>query len=487
MVDKHDLLLGISEEILQGKQKDQSGTYIFISFDLVNSTAFKMKYPDWPLIFDDFYTTCEDDLFKRVPHARLWKRIGDEVLFFSTILAANELPEVIESVFATTEFCINRVNENTKELDRLLSVKATIWAAYVRDRAFSDTAFPVNSVAQNQAPPYARKDGTTEPVVASEECKKNYLIRPKTIHDNEVDFLGPDIDIGFRISKFALQGKLVVDAKLALLASKQEPACGRPAVGRFMRVVSYETLKGVWDSRKYPIVWYHNKWDTPDDMFFYDERFQSEIVQELIRTDMKSAQKITLLSKVFWDLNKLKEIDELEKGISIYTANNPKGLARRDIPRDRLCEVHLVCVCVNEKNEVMIARRPADKRRFPNLWEFGCNQLHLNEKIEDSLISLYKTEFGIEISFPTAVAVPIGTYCFRDDAEERLIPGIIFVAEVKRKNSCKFSYSQDKHTEVRWASLADVKKIPAKECVEGFHDRTKMALEQIKKIRGKAK
>ena len=56
--------------------KDVSGIYIFFSFDLVNSTAFKKNHI-WVRIFDEFFAVCKtkmDDFFDK--QTGIWKTQG---------------------------------------------------------------------------------------------------------------------------------------------------------------------------------------------------------------------------------------------------------------------------------------------------------------------------------------------------------------------------------------------------------------------------
>lgn len=359
-IGSHELLNGICKEDLDNTVSKITGTYLFFSFDLVNSTTFKTKNPDWPLVFDGFYEHCEKSVFNLIDRSQLWKRIGDEVLFYCPLISQDEITKCITSAYEVTENCIKWLNDMTKDRDRTLSIKATVWSAFVEE-------IDPQSV-----------DG--------QKIKLNIVIKPKSIHDAEIDFLGPDIDIGFRISRFAVPGKLVVDAKLAFLASKQKSPRDKPSIADFLKIVTFEVLKGVWDGRRYPIVWFHKSWGNPQSMFLYDEPFESTIVKELDRSNYKSTKEVSYVWKVLNDLNKTGEIDALVNGIEIFEKNNPQGIARRNIPRERLCEIHLVCVCVNSKNEVMIAKRSSTKRLFPNLWEFGCTQLSMNKDVGEALI-----------------------------------------------------------------------------------------------------
>ena len=65
------------------------------------------------------------------------------------------------------------------------------------------------------------------------------------------DFLGPDIDTGFRIGKCTQPGMLVVSVEMAELLS-EAPGDVNPMIGK---IVGWEELKGVWNDKRYPVIW----------------------------------------------------------------------------------------------------------------------------------------------------------------------------------------------------------------------------------------
>jgi hypothetical protein len=80
------------------------------------------------------------------------------------------------------------------------------------------------------------------------------------------DFLGPEIDAGFRISKFALRRRLVVSAELSCLLFRERAAY--TGIEKQLKIVSFQILKGVWTGRHYPIVWYERDWPNIAKTFF---------------------------------------------------------------------------------------------------------------------------------------------------------------------------------------------------------------------------
>src|SRR4051812_33058781 len=62
------------------------GAYLFFSFDLVNSTRYKALFPGhWPIVATHFYDMVANEMATRFTSARLWKHIGDEILFYKLV------------------------------------------------------------------------------------------------------------------------------------------------------------------------------------------------------------------------------------------------------------------------------------------------------------------------------------------------------------------------------------------------------------------
>lgn len=429
-----------------------SGTYVFISFDLVNSTAFKTKCASWPQIFQKFYDLSIETMKEKLPSAAIWKTIGDEVLFFLPLSNISQILEIPKNAFSVLEACVKRIQSEPK-VGNELSLKGTIWIAYVKDGEF------------NEAP-------------------ENFLVKQPDLNSVRLDFLGPDIDVGFRISKFAFHKKLVIDAKLAYLFYDCLPDVDKGALSQLFRIVSYEPLKGVWDGRRYPIVWFYKTWEKVETLeFLYDDRFNSEIVNRIFDKGVEKLNHLKDVTKIIEDTGRKKEIEKLKTGILEFVANNPEGFIPCIVQSNKYCEIHIVAVVVNEKKAILIGKRPQGKV-FPDLWEFGCSQLTMHQDIKTSLIDGYQKDFGITIDFPCGEPIPIGIYSF-ENKEKRVVPGVVFLAVGKSTELVAEKVVGEKHSLVKWASLTEIEGLPAEACVPGFHDRVKKAIAVLESLPNK--
>ncbi len=419
-------------------EQDLSGTYLFISFDLVNSTAYKSSEPHWPSLFNNFFDFCRLSTQDYFPTAQEWKMIGDEMLFYLPVIDLDELVGAPDRVFAL----LNRCNAFIEEQDEsgVLSVKGTLWSAVVQEQRLVSE----------------RLEGA------------NYLLRAQQAGRVILDFLGPDIDAGFRVGSFARRGKLVIGADLAYLLIEEYERRQESCRSEGLRIVSLEVLKGVWQGRHYPIIWFHDAWDHPAELFAYDEPLISPLIASILNAGICDTPNINQLEKIFRDVQRVAKRALLRDGIEHYHRNNWGETIQYQVPMERLSELHLVAFCLNEKRQVLVARRKRD-----DLWDFGCSSLMMYQSIEASLQRGYKEDFGVELQEIDGEFPPVATYSYAQDAENRTVPGIMFLADVSGQ---RVDFDRYKYSEIRWLNRASSEEISAAEAVPGFHERLERAV-----------
>jgi len=198
---------------------------LFLSVDMVGSTEFKARFTGqgsdgWLDIFRTFFTSfplmaagqiglefLEDDA---TPAIDVWKVMGDEVVFVARPSSAEELTSTLLALLRTMQLYEER---HFQELP--LRLKGTAWLA----------GFDGQNI-EIEIPELSSGTGA------------------------HLDFIGPDIDLGFRISKFARPGSLVIslDVLEAVLGARNADRAALYLMGK-------EPLKGVMFGRPYPIVW----------------------------------------------------------------------------------------------------------------------------------------------------------------------------------------------------------------------------------------
>ncbi len=198
---------------------------LFLSADLVGSTAFKSskvdRYaPEWAPTFKDFFRDfppAVNAAYQRVPQGcqaceeRLtpWKFSGDEILFWVQL---NNHCEVATHLWAFKQ-AVSTFPEQWARKKVPLRLKATAWLA----------GFPVTN----------------------SEIKIG----------NALDFIGPAIDLGFRISKFSSVRRFTLSADLALMLLDAVDKCEIDRKHFHVYLHGREFLKGVIGNEPYPITW----------------------------------------------------------------------------------------------------------------------------------------------------------------------------------------------------------------------------------------
>lgn len=408
--------------------RPHSGVYLFFSFDLVNSTQFKVLNPrEWPVVVTRFYELIAAEFATRLPSAITWKYVGDEVLFFKQVTKMQDLyralPAAHDALLTTTEV----LHKNFRSARELLAVKGTVWIAE----------------AQSIQPSDANRIDTGSRNIILETGRTPSAMRR--------DFLGPEIDAGFRISRFALRLRLVVSAELACLLYRERFTYA--AIEKQLKIVTFQVLKGVWGGRHYPIVWYERDWQNINQTFLFDEHFTSEIAA-YVKQGLHNNSTLETIEKVFADLGRTEEVDSLAAAIAHSSTEPQKERIEIEIPQDRYAEIHCVAVCFSPRGRILTAKRPGSKTRYPNCLEFGCGQLRLDESFADCLKRAYRDDFGIELIL-SSPPVPIGTYEISDVEEHRIIPGIIFIADLANEEQVARQFSRQKHTEIIWLDPAE--------------------------------
>ncbi len=212
---------------------------LFLSIDVVGSTAFKQSsgYAEkqgWLQFFVTFYTSFPDEFARAIQrHSKdtaisvpthqpyLWKTLGDELVFVV------ELAHKAEAEFFVNSFAL-AVNQSiiyrTRGEGRLpISFRATAWIA----------GFPVG----NAAIPIARSNDASDGEVCQRPLETPY------------DFLGPAVDLGFRLDHFGDPRRFVLSADLAYLMLKANDQLRLHYEGQ-------RAMRGVLGGRPYPVVWY---------------------------------------------------------------------------------------------------------------------------------------------------------------------------------------------------------------------------------------
>lgn len=432
---------------------------LFVSFDLVNSTAFKAAHDRWPLVISQFYEITLREVRELSPDFKLWKFVGDEVLFFRPVSDFSQLAADIKGLFSAIGKVIQHMDATFEETKNFLSVKGTAWLARV-----------------TYVPP-GQMRGVFQQEVGGKSLTNIMVEVPHEEAGSVVDFLGPDVDVGFRIAKFSDKKKLVLSANLAKCLISY---CAGDAIeASHLKIVGIEALRGVWNGRPYPIIWYFEDWNAISSTFYYDELDGATEGSALIKRVAEGKyREIAFLRKIYADLGKNKEVEDIEQVVKSGELNLFRKPQEDTINRSKVAEVHCAAICFRADGKVLIARRHDTKKRLNGIWEFGCGQLHTGQDFHECIRESYKEDFGAEIGFISDL--PVSSYVIPSQPK---VPGLLFYAEITNPDELERLFARSKHSEIKWHDPET--KAAKNEFVPDFQKSLNKALDHRKKNRQK--
>ena len=208
---------------------DQPRTLVFMSVDVVGSTAYKEQiekieggaawlgpfqrfFREFPLVLMGRVALCFDESAS-VPQISLWRIAGDEMVFVAEPESGQETLALFEALYQAFLYYHEKLST-----DCGLGLKGCCWSV----------DFPHHNIAIEIPEIASRGDGNGEAYV---------------------EYLGPDVDLGFRIAKHVRGGEVMVSLKLAeTLANSGDPH------GIVFRFAGSSVLKGVNFGRPYPLI-----------------------------------------------------------------------------------------------------------------------------------------------------------------------------------------------------------------------------------------
>lgn len=216
---------------------------LFVSYDLTNSTEFKYLTREWPEIYQFAFRHISRGI-SRNKQWNFWKMNGDELLFYCNDIRMNNIDTIIIQVGQNIKRCIDQLYKkfNNCQQIRQLSLKATMWVAPTRECC-------------------STCDTDTD----------GYDLR--MTFENRTEFIGKEIDVGFRISKYTPRSKVGLSAALLYYLINK-----KANILKNVRIAGYEQMKGVWGNKRYPIIWYFRKPNAIVESFHYDERYDKEML-----------------------------------------------------------------------------------------------------------------------------------------------------------------------------------------------------------------
>ncbi len=443
---------------------------LFFSFDIVNSSAYKtVNYYGWSVVIDRIISELRMQVKHKITRAELWRVLGDEVIFIVDVCDMDSVFEYVSTIYSILTNFVKDLEEGTffdkienfsgtmvnlMKVENIISLQACAWIAAVTDkREIKDR-------------PYS---GYVENLFEIIEESKNIKF---------YEFIGVDIDTGFRLSEQTREKRLVLSFELAYLLSM------RPEFANRLNIITYRKLKGVWNGSAYPIIWYYDKsehenrtfrksfpFDAVDKDDIYIEFFGKKVFADYMYNNAKSA-----LKKILSDRRLIGKIERIQKIIV-----ESKDTYKQFIDNPRL-ELHCVAVCYNDEGKILIARRTG-REILESKWEFGCAKANSRKELAESIIEEYKKDFGIivepymDVDRNDLQPVPLAVYKIEKQSE--LHKGIIFLAKII---SGDIRLDSDKHCDYRMIDEGEMDSLNEDECVPDMRATLKIAFEKIKGV-----
>lgn len=241
---------------------------LFLSADIVGSTSLKQSQvmhlregerkrgASWFSIIQGFYIEAKiafldewtrasnqhgKDSFPLGEEPLLWKTIGDEILFTKVLTDYRQLAFAL----ACWIRALRNIREFLKSRDARLDIKSAAWLA----------GFPVKNkdvILGNSTELFNNK--VENYVLESGRLLNEYYANP-TKADVTVDFVGPSVDVGFRLAAHATARRFVVSVGIPYILSSTTPIDEELNNEIRFHFGGTVPLKGVFGGLPYPLFW----------------------------------------------------------------------------------------------------------------------------------------------------------------------------------------------------------------------------------------
>lgn len=463
--------------------KEQEGIYLFISIDLVNSTIFKTRYTKyWPFVIQNFYDIVkatlgtegmyrdqklsdkisyigkkEDYGLEKIKTGgfKIWKLVGDEVLVYHKIVSVSELINTIRVMDYVTrniaELFISGSNDcySDGERDefiriakRHLAAKTTMWTAMCGEKI-------------------------------TLECPNMFYDSSGYVGTSEIilDFLGPDIDAGFRLCNYAEKNKTIVSPNLVALLSthmereqRDQSELKNEIEGAF-RIVTYVELEDVWEKRLYPVFLYNSNVDSTGNLetwkklFEYDEQQTSRLGKNIFEESQLQIQEYSYkkLDKIYRDLGRYEEIEKLKQSFKEQIEELSKGHNLQIPIEAHKFEFHISCVCCDKAGKKIWIHD-----HMQHGLSFGCVKIDINHDYREIVEKAYKEKYNIVLSLKEDAPLLSFYSVSRHGGKEEIL-GVILFATGEPIDSQKTQKNG-------WYSLEGAKKLGNNSCKKKIYE-----------------
>lgn len=431
-----------TSEFIQDETDKEFVTFFF-SFDIVNSTQFKTRYKGkWANPVSEILRHIISD-FANSPSGgfQFWKTLGDEIIYTKNVASIEEIYLTLDEVYKNMQILNDKIDAGIicdKESGNILSIKATAWiAAISRDCMHTDNIYSEYQINDNR---------------------------------KQAEYMGPDIDAGFRVSYFTSKNRLVISFELAALLHSYNEITHKTGIKHdleiekmFSRVnlVTFKKLKGVWDDHLYPIFMFHGD-DSVSfiDSLEYDSRYKEGIFKEYFDDLYDRERSLGNDFKRYEDkvihsiLNDGYHYEKLKIIIDIIRNNNSNTITQLN----NLLKLHCTLLCFSERDDKFLFCIVKNKKT--QVWDFGGFELYDNYNYLIHIKEYYLEHFGLEVSimenphYHKYTPLSISKYnhtCENGD----LVKGAMYLAKIQTRTDILTSVDHDDMRMVSEDELSD--------------------------------
>lgn len=451
------------EEIakIQDNNELLKGVYVFVSMDLTNSTLFKSRHKNmWPKFVSSFYDTVMDNfgllrfrhyaiddnekiedkemnsnVIYHIGEFQLWKTVGDEVLLYSRVPNWEILYNIIVHIDNKRKVIIEKTIEKTisntfsgrqtveteKELEiakeheqiykQYFDIKTTVWIA--------SCAGDIKEISANSYPNLAYKSTN----YSNEEIYNNL---------EHLDFMGPDIDEGFRLCEYAEKKQMIISPKLMylLILLKKNDGDKINILNLNFKIVNYVSMKGVWENRLYPIIMFcqHNpgcsELESWNEMFEYDAFENSLLYANIDKYKEKFFQdkrySILNLENIYENAVRQSEMDALENSFKRQEEAMKEIKETKLVEKRSKFEFHISCLCYKDGKFWVT-------NHSKHGWSFGCIQVSQNTNYFKFVEHGYSKKYNLDIKLSEKNDILSFYSVTRDKVIQESILGIVIL------------------------------------------------------------
>lgn len=222
----------------------------FLGYDIKEATKYKIDNEDTWMFdinsqLDKIEQVVKNEFYNSVD-IQTWKRLGDEIIFCL-------LPRNKEDLINIYKKCFS-LFEKKKQYETEFKLKLRLFCAgyhYLNEPlTIDDTKQRSDIEKYKELKMGAFNNYRINHIVPFENNTiKEHSLEFPLGQVIEYDFIGPDIDIGFRISEFADDLKFLISDRVAYIVSKYK-------IQDFeINIEGDKELKGVWNQKPYPRIY----------------------------------------------------------------------------------------------------------------------------------------------------------------------------------------------------------------------------------------